>query len=461
MHIKRITILLFLIASLLPFPSFAAELITASQKTRPSWIFRVPEDEKNAYFVGNSPHAPSLGEGKTQAISDAAEKILRLLRVRENTRRYVEKKAKIEDAVMQGLSSGGKTPIQGLDLLDGYYEQYKDIGTGTYFNVYVFVRYSRSEVNNEITRLGEESVAKVREAEKAFNLSAQKEKAGNVGLALKGYSLAFEMLEDIPEGAELSKKIEDRIRQTLSLMRLEPYEDNKIQKTMQGMKNPAMVRLIYKGKKDELTVADYPVSFSFIEGGGVLENETASTDEHGIAKCRVLGLDNPYVKNTVEFSLRCDVADPKALPRARFSSSTSGSRLFEKTYELAFGGGEETESIGFYDGEELVAVLEIKLASPGSSEEIFFTLKKAERGAEQEISNMLFLPPQAELTDAGEQIGFSAEECGQKTKWQKTLSCLEISAEILSFATKRYFSTFTGSFIGFEKLDMRIAVALK
>ena len=444
-------------------PACADELIKSSDAKKPAWTNSLPADEENLWFVGSENAARELPSGKLSALKNACAKILDSFGISESASDFGTKKEDLFSKLSPGLKPGEKTMVAGLKILDGYYEEWLRDDGSNYYNVHILRRYDLKAHEERKKLYDEEYRAVLNKALEVFKTAREKESAGEIAPVLEGYSTALKALSQIAEisgKSKLRKDILTRVQNILSNIDFGKYENEDEQSVINGVKTPIMMTAAMK--KDETTVplSGFPVFFYVLKGNAGLEEARVKTDERGIAKCGILKLYSD--KCLIRASIDVPVSEVE-LPGILFEVEPEKSGiLFDKSFLTSFEAAGISDKVGFMDSSgNLAAILNIRITPPGSTGNVFFELTKPESPQEAESVKTVFnLPEGAGVSFGSESLSFTPAELEAKRDWCLNISFVGIRVKVVNYTTKKYYSTFTAPFAGFEKLALRVLLLL-
>ena len=436
-----------------------SNLIYSSGKQKPIWLTKPPEaDSRFLYFVGVNTRAGTLEEGKKSAIQSAVNEIVGYFGIKAKTR-YEEKKNEISTEIMDQIVTKGEAKVSGVKLQEMYYEQWKGERGDHFYNIFILLRYPRSEIEKEKRRIQAEKNRKKNQAREMFNLAGKLVQKGEVASALENYAQALKVLKEVVEAQTLYRTILNEATRTLQKIKIEalPYDEKG--ETILGLKHPLSVKLMYQ-LEEEIPLKNVPIIFKFIQGKGILEEKVFS-DREGVASSRVKKINFANKLNVVEAFVKQDILSHSQAGKVNFTFTARGKNipLWEKDFFFFFGRGRKTEKVVFYKNEKQGVLLTIELFNPGATERIIFTLSPFEGGVSSENKNSKKIEVKGiRLIDGQEKILFLASECKQGEKKEIDLSSLKIITEILEFKTKQYTNPYSGNFKAFEQIKIRISI---
>ena len=118
----------------------------------PGWVRTAPEDGQYFYAVGIRSEAPTLEEGKRSAAANAVEQLLERFGIRAHAR-YRELKTELQTKVRDELASVSESVILRDHFLIRWDYTTRRVNDRLSYDVYVLVRYPKSEWMRERARL--------------------------------------------------------------------------------------------------------------------------------------------------------------------------------------------------------------------------------------------------------------------------------------------------------------------
>lgn len=154
LYSRRVFILFIAIIIQMSCASPTQIIRETSSSGKPQWIETPPRKNDALYFVGINTSAETLEEGRNAAIKDAMSKISDFMgcKIESLSEDYV---SEVEQKLMQKIKSTSSSTVKFAQVVDSYYEKMARIERNCKiekYDVYVLVKFSKAEVQEEINR---------------------------------------------------------------------------------------------------------------------------------------------------------------------------------------------------------------------------------------------------------------------------------------------------------------------
>lgn len=213
--------------------STPAQIIREGSSTvKPGWITHPPQQEDSLYFVGISTGAETLEQGQEAATKNAVAKIAGFLSTRVQST-FEEQTTEIEQNLKQQITAKSTASVLGAHLVDSYHEKLVRIDKKfrlEKYDVYVLVRFPKSQVGKELARQQQEKTEKLKTAHEFYLKGKEEEKRKAYPEAKAFYNQALDILSqledvvilnqgEIKNSKELSLLLEAGVQNAVSQMR--------------------------------------------------------------------------------------------------------------------------------------------------------------------------------------------------------------------------------------------------
>ncbi len=287
------------------------KLVERSQKKKPDWVTREKEaDEKFLYFSGMRTEARRLEDGESDAVKNAARKIVEYFG-QEGIILYEKKRTEIETELLDQVKFKGAAAVRAAKLQEMYYEKWQSTTKDRVrfsYDVYVLIRYPIKELEKEkaaqrkkAIELTKGALALSQNARRALAQGRVRESISQYAKALDFLSRVSILVEISPEvnNETLKAKIRSDLEGIISKMKTEGKGSGQEAIVKKPLRQPLILEVSYQEKEKPIPVRGLPVSFEFVKGEGSLRTLTR-TNNNGVASCRVWRVDSSLKPNVIE-----------------------------------------------------------------------------------------------------------------------------------------------------------------
>lgn len=299
------------------------KLVERSQKKKPSWVTKEKKaDDKYLYFSGMRTQALRLEDGESDAVKNAARKIVEYFG-QEGVILYEKKRTEIETQLLDQVKFKGAAAVRAAKLQEMYYEKWQSTTPEKIefkYDVYVLIRYPIKELEKEkaaqkkkAMELTKGASALSQNAQRALSQGRVKESITQYAQALDFLSRVTILTEISPEvnNETLEAEIKSDLEAIIAKIKTESKGSGQEAIVKKPLKGPLTLKVSYQDvksrgdhvpfreKEKSLPVRGLPVSFEFIEGKGSLKT-LARTNNNGVASCRVWRIDSSLKPNVIE-----------------------------------------------------------------------------------------------------------------------------------------------------------------
>ncbi len=281
---------LFLWAFIALVPLFA---LSQKQGAMPNWVKVKPNDKENYLGLGSAPVEADAAKfqeaAKQKALANMSSDIVTALNAETNVI-TTEVNGKASDEFNNTVKAITDNMLEGYEQVDSYND-------GKFYHV-LYKLNKQVYLANKRKRFGDAITA----SDNSFNTAVSNEKSGEVYLAFMQYTQAIEpmvpflvaVLEPEFKGkcTEQANKIATRLTRLMSNTVITPVTQNPEYKFGQRVDLPLEVRVQLKQEGGNLVpIRKFPVLFKFTGGKGQFLNDFANSDEGGIARALVKGIE--------------------------------------------------------------------------------------------------------------------------------------------------------------------------
>jgi len=290
------------------------KLVERSQKKKPSWVIKEQKaDDKYLYFSGIRTNALRLEDGESDAVKNAARKIVEYFG-QEGVILYEKRRTEIETQLLDQVKFKGAAAVRAAKLQEMYYEKWQSIARDKVqfsYDVYVLIRYPIKELEEEkaaqrkkAIELTKGALALSQNAKGALAQGRLRESIAQYAKALDFLSRVTILTEISPEvnNETLEAEIKSDLEAIIAKIKTESKGSGQEAIVKKPLKQPLILEVSYQAKEKSLPVRGLPVSFEFVKGEGSLQTLT-TTDNNGVASCRVWRVDSSLKPNVVEGSI--------------------------------------------------------------------------------------------------------------------------------------------------------------
>ena len=327
----------------------AVQFLSADDK-KPAWLVERPLH--NAYYIGIASaskieHAKDYHKvAKDEALQDLSSEI-QVKISGEFMRTLSEQGGAVEENIRSLVQSKTRANLEGYDLVDSWENDTE---------YWVFYRLSKDLHK----KLKEQRLQKAQHL--AFDLylkGKQSEQKRHLTSALRYYIQALNMLEEFfgealqikyqGEDIYLQNAIYTSLQSGLSCIQLQALNPKVEAKSGLALTKPLQIKVSCEQNKQAFAVANLPVHFSFIKGGGQLLQEVSS-DRQGIASAQISKIEATDKIQIVKAVLNLNnlagrqgspllkaLLTTLTLPETRFILTVSGLTAYIESTEICLG----------------------------------------------------------------------------------------------------------------------------
>jgi hypothetical protein len=307
----------------------ACTAFAQKRKPRPDWMNKKPVDAANYIGVGSAPVSPDAGKmqeaAKQNALANMSSDIITAISATTDvTTTEVQKtgqKTDIKDEFSQKVQALTDNMLEGFEQVDSYND-------GQMYSV--LYRLNKSTyIANKRKRFADAITA----SDNSYNQALANEQSGEVYQGFLQYTQAIEplvpwllmVLEPEFKGkcTEQANKISTKLTDLMSRTTITAMNPGPEYKFGQRTDLPLEAKVQYKNANGQMQdIAKFPVKFAFTAGKGQLLNEFANSDESGVARGIIRGIE-PSKGATVVIA-EFNTADFKILEDKRVTQYTIG-----------------------------------------------------------------------------------------------------------------------------------------
>lgn len=287
------------------------KLVERSQKKKPVWVTKEKKaDDKYLYFSGMRTNALRLEDGESDAVKNAARKIVEYFG-QEGVILYEQKRTEIETQLLDQVKFKGAAAVRAAKLQEMYYEKWQSTAKDKVqfsYDVYVLIRYPIEELEKEKAAQRKKAIELTKGA-LVLSQNAERDLAqGRVRESISQYAKALDFLSRVNILVEISPEVNNEtlkaeirgnLEGIISKIKTEGKGSGQEAIVKGPLQEPLTLKVSYEEKEKSLPVRGLPVSFEFVEGEGSLKT-LARTDNNGVANCRVWRVDSSLKPNVVE-----------------------------------------------------------------------------------------------------------------------------------------------------------------
>jgi len=287
------------------------KLVERSQKKKPSWVTKEKKaDDKYLYFSGMRTNALRLEDGESDAVKNAARKIVEYFG-QEGVILYKQRRTEIETELLDQVKFKGAAAVRAAKLQEMYYEKWQSTAKDRIqfsYDVYVLIRYPIKELEEEKAAQRKKAIELTKGALALSQNAARALAQGRVRESISQYAKALDFLSRISILVEISPVINNEtlkaeIRSDLegiiSKIKTEGKGSGQEVIVKKPLKQPLILKVSYQEKEKSLPVRGLSVSFEFVKGEGSLKT-LSRTNNNGVANCRVWRVGSSLKPNVVE-----------------------------------------------------------------------------------------------------------------------------------------------------------------
>ncbi|HEA47143.1 MAG TPA: hypothetical protein ENH97_01890 [bacterium] len=287
------------------------KLVERSQKKKPSWVTKEKKaDDKYLYFSGMRTQARRLEDGESDAVKNAARKIVEYFG-QEGIILYEKKRTEIETQLLDQVKFKGAAAVRAAKLQEMYYEKWQSTTKDKIqfsYDVYVLIKYPIKELEKEKATQRKKAIELTKGA---LALSQNAERAlaqGRIRESISQYARALDFLSRVSILVEISPEINNEtlkadirsdLEEITSKIKTEGRGSGQEAIVKKPLKKPLTLKVSYQEKEKSILVRGLPVTFEFVKGKGSLKTLTR-TNNNGVASCRVWRVDSSLKPNIVE-----------------------------------------------------------------------------------------------------------------------------------------------------------------
>lgn len=324
-HIILSTIRFSMVLALLA----TAHLYAQRGKKRPDWMEKKPVDAVNYIGIGSAPVNADAGKmqeaAKQNALANMSSDIITgISATTEVTTTEVQKtgqKTDTKDEFSQKVQALTDNMLEGYEMVDSYND-------GQLLSVYY-----RLNKNTYITNKRKRFNDAIAASDNSYTQAVSNEQSGEVYQSFLLYTQAIEplvpwlltVLEPEFKGkcTEQANKISAKLTNLMSRTSITAINPGPEYKFGQRTDLPLEAKVQYKNEQGQMVnIGKFPVKFAFTAGKGQLLNEFANSDETGLARGIVRGIE-PSKGATVVIA-EFNTADFKILEDKRVTQYTIG-----------------------------------------------------------------------------------------------------------------------------------------
>jgi len=199
---RRISIIFLGILLFFNLSHAKIKLIEKSKRKKPEWITVPPEKKGYYFFIGVAQNQPSLTEGINKAVEEALRQVLTVIGIVVGSKTEIQKQMKGDKYIARMLDEYkevGRAKVKGHRIKEIYTEEYLDTDTGKrFYDVYLLLRYSQSEIKKERERIQREQRENRSKAAGILKEAKNFEKNGKILKAYIKYADVLSLLQDQP-----------------------------------------------------------------------------------------------------------------------------------------------------------------------------------------------------------------------------------------------------------------------
>jgi len=260
------------------------KLVERSQKKKPSWVTKEKKaDDKYLYFSGIRTQAQRLEDGETDAVKNAARKIVEYFG-QEGVILYEQKRTEIETQLLDQVKFKGAAAVRAAKLQEMYYEKWQSTAKDRVqfsYDVYVLIRYPIKELEEEKAAQRKKAIELTKGALALSQNAARALAQERVRESISQYAKALDFLSRVSVLVEISPvmnnetlraEIRSDLEGIISKIKTEGRGSGQEVIVKRPLKQPLILKVSYQEKEKSLPVRGLPISFGFVKGEGSLNS---------------------------------------------------------------------------------------------------------------------------------------------------------------------------------------------